>query len=200
MQLFVSKEPLVWGELDLPLMGVSSDWSGRSLNPPVGFTVATDPTHLWFLATRGAPALQLPGTMPHEFHEKLWEADTAELFIGDPSTGTYLEINLAPNAAWWACLFDTPRASRETQPDFASHATTYHDDQSADSWLIAISFPLPFLRRILNFGPGSSGNATFILNSPDQTFHSATRLPGTDPDFHQPARFPLLIPTPVAVL
>ncbi len=200
MQLFTTPAPLIWGSLDLPLMGVSTDWVGNPLNPPVGFTVATDPESLWFLATRGAPAKSFAGTSSHGFHEKLWQADTAELFIGDPTSGRYLEINLAPNAAWWACLFREPRVTCEIQPDFTSKAKTYLDDQGEAGWLAAICFPLTFLRETLNFGPGSTGNAAFILNSPDQTFHSATKLPGSHPDFHQPAKFPLLIPVPVAGL
>ena len=33
----------------------------------------------------------------------------AEFFVSDPVTGHYLEVNLSPNGAHWACLFDAPR-------------------------------------------------------------------------------------------
>jgi len=195
MHIFNSGDPLVWGELDVPLLGITEDWSGRALVPPLGFSLATDPRDLWFVATRQqARASILPGASPGEFIPGLWKYDVAELFIADPEGNAYLEFNLAPNGAWWAAKFSSPRELCEIQPDFQNHIRTYHDVEDADCWVAAVSIPLGFLREHISFGVGSPANATFILNSPDQTFHSATKLRGDTPDFHQPSKFPKTIP------
>lgn len=194
MQLFTSDTPLVWGELDLPVLGIASDWHGAALNPPIGFTIATDSANLWFVATRHAATMTRPGAEPGSFVPGLWEYDVAELFIGDPKTGSYLELNLAPNGAWWAAKFGSPRVFSDVQPDFVGAVSTRRQEEIDDGWFAAIIVPIAFLREEIGFGLGSTANATFIMNSPEQTFHSACKLPGAEPDFHQPAAFPRLIP------
>lgn len=194
MRIFNSSAPLVWGKLDLPLLGINEDWSGRALLPPLAFSIAADPGHLWFVVTREAGASVLPAALPGEFIHGLWEYDVAELFIADPAGDAYLEFNLAPNGAWWGAKFSSPRKLCESQPDFQNHIRTYHDTQDADCWVAAVSIPLSLLVKHISFGVGSPANATFILNSPDQTFHSAAKLRGETPDFHQPSNFPKIIP------
>lgn len=194
MRIFNSSSPLAWGELDLPLLGITTDWFGKPLLPPLTFSLASDPGHLWFVATRQAPASFLPGATPGSFTPGLWESDVAELFIASHDGAAYLEFNLAPNGAWWASKFSSPRQTSEDQPDFQNHIRTYHDATDPDSWVAAISIPLGFLRDHISFGVGSPANAAFILNTPEQTFHSAAKLPGEQPDFHQPSKFPKAIP------
>jgi len=189
MQLFQCDATLVWGGLDLPVMGISSDWHGVALRPPLCFTLAADPSNLWFVATRQAPATCSPGTEPGSFAEGLWEHDVAELFLANPTTGAYLEFNLAPNGAWWAAKFSAPRIRAKAQPDFPSIVTSHWEDISYDTWCAAICIPLTLLEKEIGFGAETTANATAILNSPLQTFHSAHKLPGTEPDFHQPASF-----------
>lgn len=189
VQLFQSDSPLAWGGLDLPVLGMTSDWHGRALAPPLGFTVAADPASLWFVATRQAPALCRPGSEPGSFTEGLWEWDVAELFLADPENGAYLEFNLAPNGAWWAAKFTAPRVRAEKQPDFRSIVTSHWEGISGDGWCAAIRVPLEFLEKEIGYGPQTTANATAILNSPKQTYHSAHQLPGADPDFHQPSTF-----------
>ncbi len=194
MQLFISDTPIVWGKIDLPLLGISSDWYGAALVPPLAFSLACDSENLWFIATRQARALALPHSGPGTFTPELWKSDTAELFIAHPSTGEYIELNLAPNGAWWAAKFSSARVVSETQPDFENHITTYHENVDTVSWLAAMCIPLEFLETHVRFGSGSTANPAFILNSPEQTFHSGTRLPGKEPDFHQPSHFKKIIP------
>lgn len=195
MRLFRSDSPLTWGELDLPVLGMTSDWHGRALNPPMGFAVATDTASLWFLATRDAPAICRPGAEPGAFTEGLWEWDVAELFLADPASGVYLEFNLAPNGAWWAAKFTAPRVRALSQPDFQSFVTSHSEGIIGNAWCAAIRVPLDFLVSEIGYGAHTTANATAILNSPHQTFHSAAKLPGLQPDFHQPGAFPGLIPS-----
>ena len=194
MQIFTTSRLLAWGELDLPLLGISADWHGKSLNPPVGFCVAADPEALWFVATRQAPALSHSNSAEGRFTPELWKHDTAELFIGQPGDSNYLEFNLAPDGGWWAARFDAGRELSPEQPDFQNQVSAYAAQDDASMWIAALRVPIIFLKENIGFGVGSTGNSTFILNSPHQTFHSAAKLPGRDPDFHQPSSFPKLIP------
>jgi hypothetical protein len=194
MQLFTVENPLEWGSLDLPLLGLSTDWYGKSLVPPAAFALATDGLKLWFVATRQSPASTHPDASPGNFTAELWKHDVAELFIADPRGG-YLEFNLAANGAWWACKFSTVREASPSQPDFAGSASTYHDASQPGSWLAALAVPLEFLQEHIGFGLNSRANVAFILNSPAQTFHSSSKLPGANPDFHQPHAFQRLIPS-----
>jgi hypothetical protein len=169
-------------------MGIDTDWYGAALAPPLCFTLASDFTNLWFVATRQAPATCRPGE-PGSFTEGLWEQDVAELFLADPSSGAYLEFNLAPNGAWWAAIFRAPRVRNEVQPDFPSIVTSYWEADRHDAWCSAICIPHAFLEEEIGFSAETTANATAILNSPLQTFHSAHKLPGKEPDFHQPSSF-----------
>ncbi len=189
MQIFKSIAPLAWGELDIPLLGITTDWFGKPVTPPLAFSLAADSDRLWFVATRQAPASGHPDGMPGEFTPELWKHDVAEVFISDPEGKSYLEFNLAPNGAWWAAKFSATRQLAGSQPDFRSHVEAYADTTEPGSWLAAISIPLNFLHDQVSFAPGSPVNASFILNSPKQTFHTAAKLPGDEPDFHQPAAF-----------
>ncbi len=194
MQIFKSDTPLIWGELDIPLLGISSDWFGKPLSPPLAFSLACDSENLWFIATRQAPASIHPTAAPGEFTPELWKHDVAELFIADPRGKSYLEFNLSPNSAWWAAKFSSTRQPSELQPDFQSHVKAYTDASETSSWLTALSIPIGFLREHISFTHESPANATFILNSPAQTFHTAGKLLGAEPDFHQPAEFQKTIP------
>lgn len=194
MQLFATKYPLGWGSLDLPMLGISTDWNRQALHPPAAFTLCTDGVKLWFVATRQAPATIHPDAAAGAFTPELWKQDVAELFIADPDGVEYLEFNLAANGAWWACKFDSVRKPSASQPDFMAAATTHHDTSEPDSWLAALVIPVAFLKEHIGFGLSSRANVAFILNSPEQTFHTASKLPGTEPNFHQPQSFQRLIP------
>ena len=199
MRLFHSIDQLEWGKLNLPLLGITEDWFGEALVPPLAFSLAADSKQLWFVATRQALALTNPAASSGEFTHGLWEHDVAELFIADPEGRSYLEFNLSPTGAWWAAKFSSPRELCKVQPDFQSQIRTYHDDGDPGCWIAAISIPIRFLVAHIGFAVGSPANAAFILNSPHQTFHSATKLLGETPDFHQPANFPRIIPLKLPV-
>lgn len=182
-----SDSPLFWGELDLPLFGIARDWEGKTVSPPAAWCLAVDPGRLWFIASHGRPAQLHPQSRPGWFQAELWRHDVAELFLADPATGRYLELNLAPNGAWWSATFTSPR-----QPDggdeLAGVAT--HAELAADgSWVAALSVPLDTLRERIHFGDSTTANVAFILGSPAQRFLSATDLGGGVPDFHRPDRF-----------
>jgi len=189
MQLTRSDAALIWGELDLPVMGISSDWHGAELDPPLCFAIAHDSESLWFIANRQAKVACHPGAEAGSFMEGLWEHDVAELFLAAPASGAYLEFNLAPNGAWWGAKFTAPRVRAIEQPNFPSLVVSHWDELSDVAWCAALCVPLAFLKKEIGFGAKTTANVTAILQSPHQTFHSAHKLPGTAPDFHQPSSF-----------
>lgn len=197
MRIFLSDTSLAWGKLDLPLLGISTDWFGKKIDPPLAFSLASDGTNLWFVSTRQTANSILPDATPGKFTPELWKYDVAELFLANPQSGEYLEFNIAANGAWWAAKFSAPRSPSPRQPDFQSQISSYHEDSDASSWVTALSIPLNFLEQEIAFGDRTTGNVTSIQDSPDQTFLSATALPGDEPDFHQPEKFSLLASTKI---
>jgi hypothetical protein len=189
MTIFTHSQPLVWGEMDVPLFGLAKDLKGELLEVSAAFSLVADPRNLWFIANHRRPAMIHPKARPGLFQAGLWEYDVAELFLLEPLTGRYFEFNLAPNGAWWTCEFKSPRI-REDESEIAMPEVATFSEIAADgSWVAAMAIPLDLLEARLGFGPHTRGNVTMILESPDQKFVSAVDLGAGKPDFHQPSRF-----------
>ena len=191
MNIEVADKPLRWGELDMNLFGIESDWYGQKLAKPATFGLAVDRDYLWFVAGHQQPASIHPEARPGGFQAELWKYDVAEFFLLDPATGKYLEFNLAPNGAWWSAMFTAPRV-REDEKDIPfPNVATYADLAPDGSWMTAAALPLKHLRPMLNFGDSSKMNVTFILGSPEQKFLTAAKLMegGGEPDYHLPDKF-----------
>jgi len=189
VHIITSKQPLVWGCLELPLFGILTDWNGAALDYPFGFSLAVDPTHLWFISAPQSAQQIHPHATNGKFMPELWKYDVAELFLGDPDSGNYLEFNLAANGAWWASKFSAIRRPAEFQPAFQNRVKTFADESSTITSVATLSIPLDFLAKEINFSKTTTINVTAIQGSPEQTFLSATKLAGDDPDFHQPSQF-----------
>lgn len=189
MTIFTSTNPLQWGELDVPLMGLTKDWYGDPLPVPAAFSLVTDARHLWFVAHHRKAADLHPQARPGIFLAGLWQHDVAELFLADPVSGRYFEFNLAPNSAWWTCEFTSPRVRAEEIDIAMPEVVTFADMAPDGAWVAAMAIPLDLLRARLDFGPQTRANVAFILDSPAQKFVTAVDLGGGEPDFHQPAHF-----------
>ena len=197
MILFSSPEPLQWGALDLPLLGLGKDWHGAEVSPAAGFALAQDGERLWFLASRAKAAAPHPEARPGKFLPRLWEHDVAELFLTDPASGRYLEFNLSPNGAWWNAEFTAPRVRTDGANLAMPDVQTFAEQATDGSWVAALSLPLDVLQARIGYGPQTRANVTFILESPAQRFLSANDLVGGEPDFHRPDRFSTLQPTAI---
>lgn len=179
-------EPLYWGGLDIALFGIENDWYGKPLDVPAGFGVAIDHGSFWFVASRRKPATIHPAARPGEFTPELWKYDVAELFLCHPESGRYLEFNLAPNGAWWSAEFTAPRERAYEEDIQIPGVKTYADLAPDGSWVTAVSIPLEILQARFDFGPETKMNVTFVLDSPEQRFLTATKAPeGVEPDFHR---------------
>ncbi len=193
MTIFTSPDPLHWGGLDLPLLGLATDWHGAAVEPAAGFSLAMDGSRLWFVAHHRKPADLHPLARPGGFQSGLWRHDVAELFISDPRSGRYFEFNLAPNGAWWSCEFTAARVRAEEAEIAMPEIATFAEMAADGAWLAAMAIPLDLLKARLDFGRQSRGNVTFILESPAQRFLTAAVLGSGEPDFHRPEGFPQLV-------
>ena len=189
MNIEIADKALRWGELDVNLFGIEGDWYGDKFAKPLTFGLAVDQDYLWFVAGHQEPASLHPEAKPGAFLAELWKYDVAEFFLLDPTTGKYLEFNLAPNGAWWSAMFTGPRVRESVEDVALAGVATYADLAPDGGWMAAAAIPLKELWAELNFGDGSELNVTFIVSSPEQKFASAVDLGGGVPDFHQPDQF-----------
>lgn len=198
MTIFESKQPLRWGGLDVPLLGLGQDWDGVRVEPAAGFSLVKDPRRLWFVASHQRPAMIHPDARPGAFQAELWRYDVAEVFLADPRSGRYFEFNLAPNGAWWCCELTAPRVRAKEEDEAMPDVATFADLAPDGSWLAAMALPLDLLKARLDFGPETRANVTFILETPAQRFLTAAPLGQGEPDFHRPRLFPQVAFVPLA--
>lgn len=192
MNVIRYKMPLKWGALDLPLFGISTDSDGCPINPPAAWSLALDSERLWFAASHSKPASLHPESRPGRFVAGLWQHDVAELFLADPKSGRYIELNLSPNGAWWSCEFTEPRKQATSSEVPIPEVATFAELSPDGSWVAAMSIPLDLLKARIDFGETTRANVCFILESPKQRFLTTTDLGDGGPDFHQPDRFKAL--------
>ena len=189
MLILKTQKNLQWGDLDVPVMGLQTDWYGQNLESTLMFSLVCDPRYLWLIAASNRPAKNHPAARPGNFTAELWRYDVAELFLADPQSGRYLEFNLAANGAWWSCEFTAPRQRAEEIDIAFPDVATFAEISLDGGWMSAMAIPHDLLRARMNFGDTSCANVSFITGSPDQRFVSATKLPNGEPDFHMPAHF-----------
>jgi hypothetical protein len=128
-----------------------------------------------------------------EFFEGLWYGDCGEFFLYAPSTQRYIEVNVAPNGAWWSCVFSAPRVRDLACSPPAISRTV---DALDRGWQVGFSLELEEVFRCLGSVEDVRGNITLILGGcPDDdpplgNLHSAAHL--KEVDFHRPQDFVLL--------
>jgi len=195
MEIVEFSRPLQWGLLDLPLWPLDRDWRGQRDQPCAFFSLALDPVSLWFIAGDRQPARSHPQSQSGQWCEELWHHDVAEFFLGLNGAAHYLEFNLAPNAAWWQQSFCQTRTA-QTDSSPLSGIETFAELAPDNSWLAAMKIPRVALEALLSRDKTAltwkgdvTANVCFILRSPQQRFYSFNRLPGEQPDFHQPQFF-----------
>jgi len=164
---------------------IQKDWFGEVIFPPVRLALTLTETDLLFTASRATTAKPHPQSSEGKFLTELWRYDVAELFLLEPESGRYLEINLAPNGGWWACWFVRMREPSPEQPNFESLSIHAKGELSESHWEASIRLPLSLFENPATL----RYNFTAIVNSPKQRFLTAFPLGPEQPDFHQPSRF-----------
>ena len=166
-------------ELVLPLR---ASWDGTALADPRlhGFLALS--AEAAGLRVRGGLPDPAPGPAPPapvgSRVAKLWETDVVELFWVGPE-GRYVELELGAHGHFLVLSFRAPRDrvdAHETLRPEVGHRLDAH------GWETALCLPWSLLPQPLE------ALAAFALAR--GAYVAAHPLPGTAPDFHQPAHFP----------
>ena len=170
---------------------IAKDWFGTTLEAKPSFRLLLHPGEaIEFIATAAKSPVSAMDSSPGEFSEGLWQHDCAELFLANPATGHYLEVNLAPNGAWWTCLFETPRL-RAMVENLPLDGVIAEGIEGVAQWEARLRIPLIALPAEI----GSDlhvlrGNVTFCLGSaPRQLYATYAAPPEGNPDYHRPDRW-----------
>lgn len=163
---------------------LSHEWYGKALAVPVEFSFCLEDDFLVFRASQAAAVTIHPEAKPGMFKTELWMYDTAEFFIADDQGKTYLEFNLCPNGAWWACAFSGPRVviPEAGVPEGVGTAGSV----TPAGWGCSARLPLEYLRKLGIDIRNCRLAATCILNSPDYQFCTTADDLSGEPDFHRP--------------
>lgn len=164
-----------------------TEWAGRDISVPMHYRLLRTEEALVYRADRAAAPALHPTAQPGTFSADLWRYHCAEFFLADPGGAPYMEFNLAPNGAWWACLFTSPRVAAEPAPDLS--AISAAGTVSRHGWEAEMRVPLSLLpacgipahtcRLAIGAALPEHGEARWLTTTPHDI---------TDPaDFHTPA-------------
>lgn len=162
---------------------LSFDCFGHLVPFPLDWSLAETTGGLLFRARRETAGRAHPQSRAETFQEELWRFEVAEVFFCSEDRERYLEVNLAPNGAWWICAFDGIRCKADSQPNLADVRVAHRVQKEA--WEAEIFLPDGLFDTL----PPSFYNVTAILDQSPQRFLSEVPLPGDEPNFHQPAAF-----------
>ena len=168
------------------------DWDGEAVVPPVEFCVQYGESELVLHAQRSAMAQVKPGSRSGEFTPLLWKYDVAEFFLRGQEVKPYMEINVAPNGAGWAAVFDEPRVDH---PGFDAAAMAVHSQGLCNDlrWEAELRLPLVALRELgWTTLEELRASACAVLRQKDGSYRYASTSMQADekPDFHRPRYWP----------
>lgn len=161
------------------------EWYGTELPEPVRYGFRVVEGKLVYTASQRRAVKLHPSAQPGEFVEGLWEYDTAEFFVANAEGTRYMEFNLAPNGAWWACVFTEPRVRDLSVPPLPSVATRGVIALDG-SWECRAELPLAYLEAIGIAPANCRLAAAAIQNSPDYLYLTTSSDLHGEPDFHRP--------------
>lgn len=165
---------------------LTHDWYGTAAAVPVEFSFTTDGRALTFRAKQAAAVSLPPYAEPGKFTPELWKYDVAEFFIAAPG-GQYMEFNLCPNGAWWACVFSAPRVAAAAE---VPQGVQTQGRVTAKGWEAEAAIPLAELAKLGITPANCRLAATAILNSPNYLFLTTGEDVSGEPDFHRPHAWP----------
>lgn len=164
-----------------------SDWEKNPLSNPFSFKVAAEKDDLTFTISFEIPSTVAPASEFQNYQSELWRYDVGELFLANPNTGEYLEINLNEAGAWWMQKFCSIRTADEfhTKEDYSSAVIVERQEEG-----VSLIVKTKFLESLLGLPVYEmTANATAIVGQPQQ-FSSFAKIDKPEPDFHQPSYFP----------
>jgi hypothetical protein len=144
------------------------EWCGVSTNAECHFSVVCeDKQSLTFEISIANKSPKLAACDNSEgesasFIEGLWSGDCGELFLCNPMSGFYIELNLSPLGGWWSCFFSAPHKRLFEYPVPLSSVTTT-SIKNSNSWSASLTVPLCSLPLELAFDPDVLKKHTFFL-------------------------------------
>ena len=167
------------------------DWEGAQVEPPISFSMQLKEEELVMRAQREAPANVRPGSQGGVFTPLLWKYDVAEFFLRGKGVKPYMEINLAPNGAWWAAVFDDPGVDH---PGFDAAAMAVRSRGQCNDlrWEAELRLPLVTLHELGWTLENLHASACVVLLQKDGSYRyaSTTMQTSEKPDFHRPWYWP----------
>lgn len=161
------------------------DWYGTPVPGHPRWRLAVEGADLVLRGAVDVKPTRVPGDAPGRFVEGLWDGDLVEAFLLNPANGFYLELNLAPRGAWWACAHTAPRVRVPGGAQPLDGGRTRLVD-SEERWDTTLRVPLASMPPELAFDPATTrGNVTICIGSP-QRYLTVADLGGGTPDFHRP--------------
>lgn len=170
---------------------LTKEWAGASIGTPLRYRLLRTEEELVYRAARDAAPELHPTAQAGQFSTELWRYHCAEFFLAAPEGTPYMEFNLAPNGAWWACVFRAPRTAAEPAPDLnAIRACGSITPQGWEtemrvplSLLTAYGIPLPACRLAIGAALPEHGAERWLTTTPHDADAPA--------DFHTPTRWHL---------
>lgn len=163
---------------------LTHEWYGKPVAAPVEYSFTLERDFLVYRVRQAAGVTIHPEARPGVFQEELWKYDTAEFFVADSEGRNYVEFNLCPNGAWWACAFCGPRQSIPGAGVPSGVETS--GCVGADGWACSARLPLAWLESLGIDVRNCRLACTCILNSPDYQFCTTSDDLSGEPDFHRP--------------
>ncbi len=171
---------------------IGHEWYGLAVQPAFRYRFSLAPEGLLFRAARAAAAQVHPEAIPGRFQPDLWKFDAAEFFLAREDASRYLEFNLSPNGAWWACVFSAPRVPDPAMAGWFPHVVA-EGCQTPFGWESQALLPMQDL-ACLGIGLGHCRLAACaILESPQQIFLTTAEGCTGEPDFHLPQHWPIAL-------
>lgn len=162
---------------------INTFWDGTPCsNPMLHGTIAIAATDEGLRITASLPHQQtpkVPEAAPGTRVANLWEYDVVECFLAGEEK--YLEVELGAGGHFLVLDFTAPRVPSNAYLDFAP-SRTFTKDGGDGRWESSIVIPWAMVPRGLK-----AMNAFVIVG---EQYLCYAPLPGPQPDFHQPDRFP----------
>ncbi len=172
-------------------------WQPTTLRLPIATywdgTPCADPRLHGEVTLRAESAgLRLTASLPHQVTPRvptappstrvanLWEYDVVECFLVGPET--YLEVELGAGGHFLVLDFTAPRVRREGYEAFVPEMLFEAHHAAGTAWWMSLLLPWSMLPKpLIGVNAYVSSGTQYLCYHP---------LPGPQPDFHQPARFP----------
>ncbi len=143
----------------------------------------------WDLALPDEP--RLPDA-PEGFVHGLWEHDVIELFLCSRSNpGRYLELEFGPGGHWLALAFS---GIREGATELSELDPELRNEVQPGRWRGRAALPIALVAK--HAGPAPWKALVATVTGEARVHACWPRVPGQAPDFHQPAAWAPVLPSP----